>query len=174
MRVAIRGACRPRQLFLLAVAAIAAVALIGGPFGRAARPAAADSAAVALANYAFGPATITVSPGDTVTWTNTDSDVHNVIAFDNSFASPALNQGDTFSFTFQTAGTYEYRCTIHPWMLANVVVGQAGASTGDSTSPDSTPVATPTGSEAPAAVTVARGGRYVSSITSITVSPAAS
>jgi len=82
----------------------------------------ANANAVAIQNFAFSPATTTVKAGTTVTWTNRDQDAHTVTASKGPFRSKTLNPGDTFSFTFTTAGTFEYLCTIHPFMTATVVV----------------------------------------------------
>lgn len=65
---------------------------------------------------------ITVSRGGTVTWTNRDPVDHDVTALDGSFGSPALHEGGTFTAQFDRAGTYAYRCTIHPFMTASVIV----------------------------------------------------
>lgn len=77
---------------------------------------------VQIANFAFNPSTLTVKVGTTVTWTNADSAQHTVTANDGSFASGDLNQGDSFSFTFTTAGTYAYHCDVHPGMKATITV----------------------------------------------------
>jgi len=77
---------------------------------------------VTISNYAFSPADLTVKVGTVVTWTNQDSVVHNVTATDNSFASSDLNQGDKFTYTFNTAGTFPYRCGFHANMKATVTV----------------------------------------------------
>ena len=77
---------------------------------------------VTIANFAFSPDTLTVKVGTTVKWTNQDSATHNVTAEDNSFKSGDLNQGDSFSFTFTTAGTYAYRCGFHASMKATITV----------------------------------------------------
>jgi plastocyanin len=77
---------------------------------------------VQIANFAFNPSTLTVKVGTTVTWTNADSAPHTVTANDGSFASGDLNQGDSFSFTFTTAGTYAYHCGVHPGMKATITV----------------------------------------------------
>lgn len=82
----------------------------------------AGAAAVEIANFAFGPDTIQVAAGTTVTWTNNDTAAHTVTADDNSFDSGNLAPGDTFSFTFATAGTIAYHCNYHPNMTASVVV----------------------------------------------------
>jgi plastocyanin len=89
-------------------------------------PSAAASAAtgdvVSIANFSFQPATITISVGTTVTWTNTDSAGHTVTADGGSFKSDKLGTGATFSQTFATAGTFAYHCSIHPSMKGTVTV----------------------------------------------------
>jgi plastocyanin len=100
-----------------------AVAPAGVPVSEgAAQPAGATAAAVAIADFAFGPPEITVAVGATVTWTNQDSVSHTVDANDNSFVSESLGQGATFSHTFDVAGTFAYICGIHPSMAGTVVV----------------------------------------------------
>jgi amicyanin len=86
----------------------------------AATPVAAN--AVNIDNFAFVPATVTVKAGSTVTWTNKDEDPHTVVADGGAFRSEALGSGGTYSFTFPTAGTFDYVCSIHPFMRGNVVV----------------------------------------------------
>ena len=71
---------------------------------------------------AFTPATITVTAGTMVTWTNNDNMTHTVTADDNSFDSGNLTSGSNYSRTFSVAGTYPYHCTIHPNMIAKVIV----------------------------------------------------
>jgi plastocyanin len=78
--------------------------------------------AVTIANYAFDPASLTVTVGTTVKWTNQDSVGHTVTADDNSWASGNLNQGDSFSYTFTKTGTYAYHCGVHPSMKATITV----------------------------------------------------
>lgn len=65
---------------------------------------------------------LTVKAGTTVTWSNGDAMMHTVTAVDGSFDSGFLNEGDTWSHTFDTPGEYEYFCSPHPWMRAKVVV----------------------------------------------------
>jgi plastocyanin len=77
---------------------------------------------VNISGFAFSPAELTIKIGTTVTWTNQDSVVHNVLATDNSWGSPDMNQGDTFSHTFDKAGTYTYRCSFHPGMKGTITV----------------------------------------------------
>jgi plastocyanin len=77
---------------------------------------------VTISGFAFAPASIMVTLGDSVTWTNNDSVTHTVTADDNSFSSGDLAPGATYSFTFTKAGTFPYHCSIHPNMTASVVV----------------------------------------------------
>jgi len=77
---------------------------------------------VTMAGMAFTPATITVSPGTTITWKNTDNMAHTVTADDNSFDSGNIGAGSSFSKTFSVAGTYNYHCTIHAGMNGKVIV----------------------------------------------------
>jgi len=79
---------------------------------------------VAIRNFAFAPAALTVPAGTKVTWTNQDTDAHTVTSDGSGgpLNSKALATGDTFSFTFTKAGTYKYLCTIHPFMTATVTV----------------------------------------------------
>ena len=81
-------------------------------------------AAVAIDDFAFGPGTITVKRGTTVTWTNKDDDAHTVVsaADPKLWKSGALDTDDHFSFTFNDPGTYKYICSIHPRMQGTVVV----------------------------------------------------
>jgi plastocyanin len=82
----------------------------------------ASGTEVTIKDLAFTPATLTVAVGSTVTWTNEDAATHTVTADDGSFDSGSLAQGDTFTQTFDTAGTYAYHCTMHPSMVAEIVV----------------------------------------------------
>ena len=83
----------------------------------------AAGATVKIDNFSFGPATITIPAGTTVTWTNNDDVPHVVTSDDNKmFKSKALDTDDRFSFTFTKPGTYNYYCAIHPKMTAKIVV----------------------------------------------------
>ena len=78
--------------------------------------------AVTIQNFAFGPATLEVAAGTTVTWTNQDSTGHTVTADDGSFDSKTITSGQTFSQAFPTAGTFTYHCSIHKTMTATITV----------------------------------------------------
>jgi plastocyanin len=77
---------------------------------------------VKIDNFAFGPQTLTISAGTTVTWINRDDIPHTVVSSDGVFKSKVLDTDDKFSYTFAKAGTYPYFCSIHPKMTAKVVV----------------------------------------------------
>jgi amicyanin len=79
---------------------------------------------VSINNFKFDPATITVPVGTTVTWTNQDEEPHTIAAKDGSFHSPGLDTHGSYSFTFSTPGTFDYICSIHPFMTGTVVVTQ--------------------------------------------------
>ena len=84
--------------------------------------AAAGSAAVKIDNFAFGPDTLTVAVGTTVTWTNRDDIPHTVVSTDGVFKSKVRDTDETFSYKFEKAGTYSYYCSVHPKMIGKVVV----------------------------------------------------
>ncbi len=65
---------------------------------------------------------LTVPVGTTVTWSNADEQLHTVTAVDGSFDSGFFGNGESWSFTFDAPGEYEYFCTPHPWMRAKVIV----------------------------------------------------
>lgn len=90
------------------------------PAANANEPAAA-SATVAIANFAFAPASLTVKAGDTVTWQNNDSAAHTIVS-SGGFQSGVLNQGNVFSYTFSVPGQYQYYCGIHPSMKGAISV----------------------------------------------------
>jgi amicyanin len=85
-------------------------------------PAPQGGTAVSISNFKFNPATLTVPVGATVTWTNKDEEPHTIAAKDGSFHSPGIDTNGTYSFTFTTAGSYDYICSIHPFMTGIVVV----------------------------------------------------
>jgi len=91
--------------------------------------------AVAIKNFGFSPATITVTAGSTVVWTNGDSVQHDITFDGGAIASDVLNHNDTFSHTFPTAGTYHYICSIHPFMHGTVVVTSSGSHDAIATQP---------------------------------------
>ena len=79
--------------------------------------------AISIASFAFGPDTVTVPVGTTVTWTNDEDSVdHTTTSDDGVWNSATLKPGEQFSFTFDQPGTFTYFCKIHPSMTATIVV----------------------------------------------------
>jgi plastocyanin len=78
---------------------------------------------VKIDNFSFGPTTLTVPVGATVTWINQDDVPHTIVSSEGKILkSPVLDTDEKFSFTFTKAGTYPYYCSVHPRMVAKVVV----------------------------------------------------
>ncbi len=83
-----------------------------------------NASTVTIENFAFSPANITVKVGTTVTWTNKDSATHTVTGTDGKTGpdSGNLATGKSFSFKYDTVGTYSYHCAIHSNMTGTVTV----------------------------------------------------
>jgi plastocyanin len=109
-------------------------ALLGlfAAFAVMAAPAGAEEVAVKIDNFTFTPQRVTVKAGATITWTNHDDIPHAVASSTKDFRSKTLDTDDKFSFTFKTAGTYEYFCSLHPHMTGTIVVEET---TGSNTAP---------------------------------------
>lgn len=104
-----------RSLLILAItAALASVAGFTPVFAR--------DVTVTISNFSFGPETVTISAGDTVTFVNGDDTIHSVVADDGSFHSDGLDTGDKFTMTFAKAGKIAYHCGLHPFMKGEIVV----------------------------------------------------
>ncbi|TRZ80432.1 MAG: hypothetical protein D4R90_01675 [Nitrosopumilales archaeon] len=79
----------------------------------------------------FYPNPLSITTGSTVIWRNTDKVGHFVVSGksnDNNAESVfdshgVIRSGNTFQFTFVNAGTYDYHCSAHPWMIGQVIVG---------------------------------------------------
>jgi len=89
-------------------------------------PGAAAIAVSATDNLVFVPASVTVKAGTTIKWTVTGTVAHTVTSPEPgtqgvTFDSGTLNQGQSFSFTFPTAGTYHYYCTVHGKSMSGTV-----------------------------------------------------
>lgn len=105
---------------------------MGGGIGpMATGPSAADQPTVAatgprvtvkMVNNSFQPAKLEVAAGTTVTWINEDAAPHTATANDRSWDSGIFNRGESWSHTFETAGTYGYVCLVHPGMTGVVEV----------------------------------------------------
>ena len=103
------------------------VALLLGPvvgamlaFGAVAAQDATD--VITIDNFTFTPKELTVAVGTTVKWVNHDDIPHTVANKDKVFRSSALDTDDSFSYTFASAGTFDYFCALHPHMIGKVIV----------------------------------------------------
>lgn len=79
-------------------------------------------ASVEIKNFAFNPDAVTVPSGTILTWTNNDSVSHTVSSADGKFDSGILGGHKKFSYSFMDPGIYDYHCSIHPSMKAQVIV----------------------------------------------------
>jgi plastocyanin len=75
-----------------------------------------------MQNRTFVPATKTVAVGTTITWTNKDTDSHDVQSDTGVFSSPSMGKNGVFTFTFTMAGTYKYSCAFHSGMNGTIIV----------------------------------------------------
>jgi plastocyanin len=105
-----------------AVPAIIALALLSVASYVARADQTSPENAVKIDNFSFGPQTVTVPVGATVTWTNRDDIPHTVVSTEGVFKSKVRDTDETFSYTFSKAGTYPYFCSLHPKMTGQVVV----------------------------------------------------
>ena len=127
----------PIVAMLLAVLAVTACSesQIGSPavakgevtkeaaIGAIARTAPAATGAIAIKDFAFEPATLTVTAGSKVVWTNRDEEPHLIVSADGQFhKSQALDTDDSYAAVFSNPGTYTYFCSIHPHMVGRIIV----------------------------------------------------
>jgi LPXTG-motif cell wall-anchored protein len=88
---------------------------------------AAASGGVTIADFSFSPGSLTINPGDTVTWVNNGPTPHSATANNGSFNTGILKAGQSGSHTFDQAGTFTYYCQPHPFMKGTIVVQAAQA-----------------------------------------------
>jgi plastocyanin len=108
---------------LVLVATVAACG--GGPTNSVAAPVATTTVDLPK-SYRFDPAAISVAVGSTVTWTNNDNFTHSVQFLDGGLPIEPMTMepGDSTTFTFADAGTYQYQCHLHPQDMQGSVVVQ--------------------------------------------------
>lgn len=76
-----------------------------------------------ILGYTFSPSSLTVKSGDTVVWKNLDPMAHIVTSDSGSeLASSSISNGQTYTHTFSTAGTFAYHCAIHTSMKGTIIV----------------------------------------------------
>src|SRR5579863_4964824 len=99
------------------------ISLLAWGFCLAGAPVLAASTNVSIVDFAFNPATVTINPNDSVTWTWVGSFSHSSTSDNtNLWNSGILSHGATFSHTFNSAGSFPYHCLVHPFMTASVNV----------------------------------------------------
>ena len=116
------------------VGAILGLALLGGCGGGggaptptpAAQPIACDATGtgtpVSIVDFSFNPASVTVSVGGFVTWTNNDGTSHTVTFDSGPNCGTVSSGGGTQTVQFTVPGTYPYHCSIHTSMKGTIVV----------------------------------------------------
>jgi len=77
---------------------------------------------IVLSGLTFSPGTLTVPSGTTVTWVNNEAVTHTVTSDSTLFDSGNMVKGNTFSYTFSTAGTFAYHCKYHSNMTGKIIV----------------------------------------------------
>ena len=96
--------------------AVAGVALV------LAAPASTATSTVQIKTTGFVPAAVTINQNDSVTWTNTDTKDHQVVANGGSFASAILKPGKTYTHAFRAGGTFRYHDGLHPTLKGTITV----------------------------------------------------
>lgn len=94
----------------------------GSPGLKASDQNSAANTEIKIDNFSFGPQTVSVPVGATVTWVNHDDIPHTVVSTDGVFKSKVQDTDEKFSYTFTKAGTYPYYCSVHPKMTGQVIV----------------------------------------------------
>jgi len=82
----------------------------------------AGSVPVAIGGFAFGPAGVTIEPGKSVTWTNTDLSPHQVVVTGSIMKTDFILKGQSATLSFKDPGVYNYACALHPSMKGAVEV----------------------------------------------------
>jgi len=85
-------------------------------------PVEAADVSVIIKNFDYSPMELSIAAGTTVVWKNLDGEPHTIASVDGMFRSPALDQNDSYSFTFNRPGVFKYICSIHPKMKAVITV----------------------------------------------------
>jgi plastocyanin len=119
--------CKAVRIFtgIFGAAVILSLMLASGALRPRSVSAAQDASStnvVAIDNFTFTPTELTIPAGTQVTWINKDDVPHTVVSVDRKFKSRALDTDEKFSFMFQTPGTYEYFCSVHPKMMGKIIV----------------------------------------------------
>jgi plastocyanin len=139
----------------------------------------AASQTVTIQDFNFSPVGVTVNAGDSVTWRNTGGEGHTATSNNGTFDTGVLNPGASKTIVFGTVGTFDYHCSIHPYMHGTVTVLAAVATTAPPTPPPTvapTPTLPPTAAPIPTPTLVPTPTRTAAptAAPTLTVAPASS
>ena len=81
-----------------------------------------DALTIAIEDFLYSPEDLTINAGTTIIWTNFDNAVHDATERERSWSTPLLSKLESDLITFDQAGTFEYFCSIHPWMEGAITV----------------------------------------------------
>ena len=112
----------PTAYRALAATALCYALTFSGSRGHASELPTATVTTIELKTFMFSPSSVTIPVGTTVVWKNRDAEPHTVASVEGRFRSGALDENETFTFTFDSPGTYRYVCSIHPQMIGTVIV----------------------------------------------------
>jgi len=103
--------------------AVLALVLVSFSFASsAALPAENKPVKISIINFQFTPAEVTIAPGESVTWVNDDGAPHGLEYNDGSSGNDLLLPGESYNRRFDQPGTYDYNCSVHPYMTGRVIV----------------------------------------------------
>jgi len=103
--------------------AVLALVLVSFSFASSAElPAENKPVKISIINFQFTPAEVTIAPGESVTWVNDDGAPHGLEYNDGSSGKDLLLPGESYNRRFDQPGTYDYNCSVHPYMTGRVIV----------------------------------------------------
>jgi plastocyanin len=76
---------------------------------------------ITIDNFTFSPRELTVAVGTTIKWVNHDDIPHTVVEKQTTFRSRLLDTDDAYSYTFTSAGAFDYFCGLHPHMVGQII-----------------------------------------------------
>ena len=106
----------------MAVLAVAVASLSLAARTALAAPVETKATKVSIVNFQFTPAEVTIAPGESVTWVNDDGAPHGLEYHDGVAGNDLLLPGASYNRRFDQPGTYDYNCSVHPYMTGRVIV----------------------------------------------------
>ena len=111
-----------RRLIQIAFLAVAVVSFGLAPWTALAASGETKATKVSIANFQFTPAEVTIAAGESVTWVNDDGAPHGLEYQDGSAGKDLLLPGASYNRRFDQPGTYDYNCSVHPYMTGRIIV----------------------------------------------------